>query len=114
MTENAAFAWYVILVFLLNVQCITRLIITPLFDFSLVFLLPFPQSGFQDFQLDTLKYYECLVLNKIQFSASPQITPISFVREFLYHWQPTVNNSELLELSDFLIANFWEGNLHLE
>ena len=60
--------------------------------------------SFQDFQIETLKYYECLVLNKIAFSVSPQITPIAFVREFLLLWRPEADNSELTELADFLIA----------
>ena len=67
------------------------------------------QGSFQDFEIESLKYFERFVLEKLLFSISPQVTPFAFIRKFLKVWQPENDNMELSRIADNLVAAFWEG-----
>ena len=67
------------------------------------------QASFKDFRIDALKYYECLILNKIRFAVTPQITPQAFSQELIILWRPDADMTAHLNLQESLISKFWEG-----
>ena len=50
-----------------------------------------------------------MVLEKLFFSISPQVTPFAFIRKLLLIWEPEKENDELIKIADSLVSEFWEG-----
>jgi hypothetical protein len=57
-----------------------------------------------------LKHFERLILSTLGFLMAPQVTPIGFIRELLFLWQPKDDHTELINLADSLVALYWEGD----
>lgn len=77
--------------------------------FFLILLFILFQGTFQDFDIEALKYFERLVLEKLYFAISPQVTPYAFIRKLLLIWEPENENTELVKIADTLVSDFWEG-----